>query len=59
LPEFFLDKRAAERVLYQIVCPFAIAGDRPRIAPQPRDLLFDESMKFEQFALSLRPGSDP
>ena len=41
LPEFFLDKRAAERVLHQIVCPLAIARERPRIASQPRDLLFD------------------
>jgi hypothetical protein len=50
----FLAKCAAERVLHQIVCPFAIAGERPRIASQPRDLLFDESMKFGQFAFSLR-----
>jgi hypothetical protein len=54
LPELFLAKRAGERVLHQIVCPFAIAGERPRIASQPRNLLFDESMKFGQFALSLR-----
>ena len=59
LPEFFLDKCAAERVLHQIVCPLAIARERPRIASQSRDLLFDESMKFGQFALSLGARTMP
>jgi hypothetical protein len=54
LPEFFLDKCAAERVLHQIICPLAIAREHPRIASQSRDLLFDESMKSGQFVFSLR-----
>jgi hypothetical protein len=52
LPELFLDKRAAQRVLHQIVCPVAVARDRPGIASQSRDLLLDESVKFGQFGLS-------
>jgi hypothetical protein len=43
----FLDQSAGQRVLHQIVvCPFAVARERPRIAYQSRDLLFDESVKF-------------
>ena len=49
LPELFLDKRAAQSVLHQIVCPVAVARERPRIASQSRDLLFDESVEFGQF----------
>ena len=54
LPELFLNKRAAQRVLHQIIRPFAVARERPRIASQPGNLLFDESVKFGQFALSSR-----
>ena len=46
LPELFLNKRAAQRVLHQVVGPFAVARERPRIASQSRDLLFDEPVKF-------------
>src|SRR5437870_2282197 len=31
------------------ICPVAVARERPRIASQPWDLLFDESVKFGQF----------
>ena len=46
LPELFLNKRAAQCVLHQIVGPFAVARERPRIASQSRDLVFDEPVKF-------------
>jgi hypothetical protein len=46
LPEVLLIKRAAQRVLHQIVRSVAVAGERPCIASQSRDLLFDGSMKF-------------
>ena len=46
LPELFLNKRAAQRVLHQIVGPFAVSRERPRIASQSRDLVFDEPVKF-------------
>ena len=54
LPELFLDKRAAQRVLHQIVCPLAVARQCPRVASQSRDLLLDEAVKFGQFGLSSR-----
>jgi hypothetical protein len=57
LPESFLEKCAAERVLHKIVCPFAVARQRSRVASQARDLLFDESMKFGQFGLLRSRGS--
>jgi hypothetical protein len=51
LPEVLLFKRAAQRVLDQIVRSVAVAGERPRIASQSRDLLFDESVKFGHCSL--------
>ena len=40
LPQLLLGKRAQQRVLDQIVRPAGISRQRPRIAPQARDLLF-------------------